>query len=110
MPQPPRPTSPNFRSRPAVSSWNEMAPQALREAKDPIDGTHGCAQKMVFLVSTEEAVKPCARPKDAYFRTAATRFQAGVRLTLILFIYQGACPVERCHSGCGLPERLLERL
>eukprot|EP00661_Eupelagonemidae_sp_cell13_P015581 gene15581-biopygen21722 len=65
--------------------------------KGPIDGTHGCAQKMVFLVPTGEAVKPCARPKDAYFRSAATRFQAGVRLTLILFNYQAGQSVGQSH-------------
>ena len=32
----------------------------------PIDGTHGCAQKTVFLVPTGEAVRPSARPKDAF--------------------------------------------
>eukprot|EP00661_Eupelagonemidae_sp_cell13_P024379 gene24379-biopygen8937 len=34
--------------------------------KDPIDGTHGCAQKMVFPVASGEAVRPSARPKDAF--------------------------------------------
>eukprot|EP00661_Eupelagonemidae_sp_cell13_P007836 gene7836-biopygen18075 len=35
--------------------------------KGPIDGTHGCTQKMVFPVPTGEAVRPSARPKDAFF-------------------------------------------
>eukprot|EP00661_Eupelagonemidae_sp_cell13_P024428 gene24428-biopygen23897 len=39
-------------------------------------------------VSTGEAVRPCARLKDAYFWTASLRFRSGVRLTLVLFIYQ----------------------
>eukprot|EP00661_Eupelagonemidae_sp_cell13_P022443 gene22443-biopygen16248 len=51
-------------------------------------------------VSTGEAVRPCARPKDAYFGTAATRFPPGVRLTLILFIYQyHRWHAERCQSN-----------
>eukprot|EP00661_Eupelagonemidae_sp_cell13_P011064 gene11064-biopygen9386 len=64
--------------------------------KGPIDGTHGCAQKMVFLVSTGEAVRPCARAKDAYFPTVDTRFVPGVRLTLNPFIYQTERTPERC--------------
>eukprot|EP00661_Eupelagonemidae_sp_cell13_P020398 gene20398-biopygen5577 len=28
-----------------AADWNEMAPQALREAKGPIDGTHGVHKK-----------------------------------------------------------------
>eukprot|EP00661_Eupelagonemidae_sp_cell13_P005736 gene5736-biopygen2777 len=52
-------------------------------------------------VSTGEAVRPCARPKDAYFRTAGTRFQAGVRLTLILFIYQCTNVRTLAYIGTG---------
>eukprot|EP00661_Eupelagonemidae_sp_cell13_P011907 gene11907-biopygen369 len=42
-------------------------------SKCPIDGTHGCAQKMVFSVCTGAAVRACVCPKDAYFRTAILR-------------------------------------
>eukprot|EP00661_Eupelagonemidae_sp_cell13_P016853 gene16853-biopygen18827 len=52
---------------------------------------------MVSLVSTGEAVRPCARPKDTYFRTADPKLRSGIRLTLILFIYQ------RRIYPCSLP-------
>eukprot|EP00661_Eupelagonemidae_sp_cell13_P025284 gene25284-biopygen22480 len=47
------------------------------EETGPIDGTHGCAQKMVFLVCTGAAVRPSARPKDAFFRTVGARIPSG---------------------------------
>eukprot|EP00661_Eupelagonemidae_sp_cell13_P020958 gene20958-biopygen22151 len=50
--------------------------------KCPIDGTHGCAQKMIFSVPSGEAVRPSARPKDAFFRAVEARIASGVQLAL----------------------------
>eukprot|EP00661_Eupelagonemidae_sp_cell13_P014732 gene14732-biopygen9660 len=80
----------------AKGCWGDTPQQrgyTLSVPMGPIDGHMG-VQLERLSVCTGEAVGSCARPKDAYFRTAEPGFLSGVRLTLILFIYQGGSPLK----------------